>query len=383
MDLAERIQRRRNGRTKDALVVDWDALNPAYHFADPVGRAAVLEAALDGLDPIFDEELPPAIYLWGPGGGGKSAIVTALMAALEAELADRRVRYTATRGRSAMSGLRFVYVDGRRETTRFKLYHRILNEIRDDTVPQRGIGTDNLLADIEAEVGDGGGVLVAVDHVSMPGSMALAEVQDYVAAIDNARVLGVGRMPPDRIGGTAPEVTVHVPAYDHELVDVLMVRGARGLSRSLDHGLARRVAEWSKGDAHDALSALYLAAVYAEEADEDHLGHDHVDRAMSAVPRDGTSLSHLLSLSETERAVLCTVVRNARDADLQIDEMAGRIADDSSLTKTTAKRLLYELAQEEVLERHQVTTGEDLVGRRPSRVRPTFAPELFAHVSAA
>lgn len=100
MDLADRIARRRNRQLGDRLVLDWDALNPAIHLQEPVGRDALYEDILDAVEPVFDEVLPPNLYLWGPAGSGKSAIVTALMAALRSELTGAQQMFTATRSES-------------------------------------------------------------------------------------------------------------------------------------------------------------------------------------------------------------------------------------------------------------------------------------------
>jgi len=50
----------------------------------------------------------------------------------------------------------------------------------------------------------------------------------------------VGRTPPEELSFPMPEQRIHVPAYTPQLVDILTVRGSRGLSHTLDHGPARR-----------------------------------------------------------------------------------------------------------------------------------------------
>jgi hypothetical protein len=90
VDLLERIVRRRTRRVENCLVVDRDALNPAVHLPEPVGREGLFKQLLDVLDPLFEESLPPNAYVWGPSGAGKTAIVTTLLSALEQELTDRQ-----------------------------------------------------------------------------------------------------------------------------------------------------------------------------------------------------------------------------------------------------------------------------------------------------
>ena len=65
MDLTERIERRRTRRSKNELVVDRDALNPAVHLSEPVGRETLFEALLNAVDPLFDRAVP----LSAPSGG--------------------------------------------------------------------------------------------------------------------------------------------------------------------------------------------------------------------------------------------------------------------------------------------------------------------------
>ena len=119
IDLTERIERRRARSSRDELVVDRDSVNPAVHLPGPVSRAALLEAFLNAVDPLFDRAIPPNTYVWGPAGSGKSAIVTALVSALDSEMSGADPFYTVTRGGSDRPEVRFVYLDARRARSRF------------------------------------------------------------------------------------------------------------------------------------------------------------------------------------------------------------------------------------------------------------------------
>jgi len=83
--------------------------------------------------------------------------------------------------------------------------------------------------------------------------------------------------PPSRSDGPKPDdhrgETVTVPAYrDHELVDVVTDRVSTGLAAgALDHGAVRELADWADGNAHDALAALFGAAVLASEDEADRI----------------------------------------------------------------------------------------------------------------
>ena len=379
MDLSDRIQRRRNGRSDDGLVIDWDALSPASHLSEPVGRAALLEAVLDALDPVFDDQLPPSVYLWGPKGSGKSAIVTSVIRSLEEELSSRQPTYTATRSRSAMSGLRYVYLDTRGATSEFKLYHRALDGLTETAVPERGIGTHDLTEAIDEELAQCGGLLLAVDHIGSSHGADLETVQNAFERFDEVSLIIVGRTAPTNLPMPVPSEQIHVPGYTYELIDVLTVRGSRGLSRTLEHSHARMIADWSDGNAHDALGALYIAASIAEEEQADRVTTQHIQAAMNEVPTDGAPLSQLLSLMETERTVLAKLLSMEDDPELEIEEMAERIGSRSNLSSTTVKRMLYELAQAGILRRIQVRPANDTVGRRPSMVKPNFPARAFEH----
>lgn len=377
MDLAERIARRRSQRSEHRLVVDWDGLNPAVHLQEPVGREALIEALLEAIDPLFDETLPSNVYVWGPAGAGKSAIVTALMSTLEGELSPRQPIYTTTRGGSERLEIRFVYVDARRETSRFRIYRQTLAALRTESVPRRGVGTDELRAQLRAELATTDGVLIAVDHLDEPGTIGLEDLQDVFASFDDVAWIGVGRTPPDDLSAPVPNARIHVPRYSYELVDILTVRASRALSRNLDHDQARRLTEWAEGNAHDALAALYVAAVEADAAEANRIRSGDVERGTQAIPRGGAPIGRVLALSENERVVLRELLDLPAREEGSIDAVADEIAERSDLTSSTVKRLLYELAQIGVLDRVQVSVGSSVVGRNPSMVKPNFSTALF------
>lgn len=380
MDLPERIARRRNRRSEHRLVVDWDALNPAVHLPEPIGREALYEAILDAIDPVFDEMLPPNVYLWGPAGSGKSAIVTALMTALRSELTGPQQIFTATRGESGSSGFQFVYLDARQAGSRFKVYRGLLDAIRVESIPQRGVGTADLRDELRSDLSGGAGVVVAVDHLGEPDTITLEDLDAFLKPFDGLSWIGVGRSPPEQLPMPIPQEQVHVPAYTYELVDILTVRGSRGLSRNLTHGHAQRLTEWADGNAHDALGALFLAAVNAEAEGEPRLGHDEIAAGIEAVPENGVPIGRVLARSDTEQCVLRRLLDLPLDREVAITKEAEQIAADSDLTVGTVKRLLYELAQVGVLERVEVSVDGQLVGRHPSMVVPNFSSALFEHL---
>ena len=168
-----------------------------------------------------------------------------------------------------------------------------------------------------------------------------------------------------------------MPAYTYELVDVLTVRGSRGLSQTLDHVHAQRLADWADGDAHDALAALFVAATNAEAEGATRLRDEDIDVGTEAIPIDGVPIGTVLALSDNEQLVLEQLVERSLHGEVRIETAAEQIAARTDLTGGTVKRLLYELAQRGVLERQEVTVGPQLSGRRPSGVTLNFSERLF------
>ena len=380
MDLAERIARRRRQATEDRLVVDWDALNPVVHLPEPVGREALFEALFDAVDPVFDETLPSNVYVWGPPGSGKSAIVSALIPTLKEVLSRHWPVYTATRGGTEQSGIRFVYIDARQASSRFRLYRQTLDAIRTGTVPQRGIGTEELYEQLRRELSVFEGALIAVDHLEESNTPSIDEISDAFEGLEKISWMGIGRTPPDELAAAPPTAQVHIPPYCYELVDILTVRATRGLSQNLNHVHARRLTEWADGNAHDALGALLVAAANATNAGRTRIRAEDVDRGIEEIPSDGIPVGRLVALSENERTIIRKLLERPRDDARTIDALAGDIAEQSELTSSTVKRLLYELAQNDILSRVQVSPDNRVVGRKPSKVTPNFSQTLFEHL---
>lgn len=380
MDLAERIARRRSQATEDRLVVDWDALNPAVHLPEPVGREALFEALFDAIDPVFDETLPPNIYVWGPPGSGKSAIVTSLIPTLTEVLSRHQPVYTATRGGSELSGIRFVYIDARQAPSRFRIYRQTLDAIRTGTVPRRGIGTVELRDQLRSELAVCEGVLIAVDHLDETDTVAIDDVSDFFGDFEKISWMGIGRTPPEDLPMPPPSEKVYIPPYSYELVDILTVRATRGLARNLNHTHARRLAEWADGDAHDALGALFVAAINARKAGQTRIRSEDVEYGIEEMTANGVPVGRVVALSENERTILRKLLELPPGEDRTIDSVSEDIAEQSDLTSSTVKRLLYELAQNGILSRVQVSAGEQVVGRKPSMVRLNFSRTLFEHL---
>jgi len=377
MDLTARIERRRTRRSRNELVADRDPLNPAVHLPEPVGREALFETFLNAIDPLFDRAVPPNTYVWGPKGAGKSAIVTALLSALDSEMSGTDPFYTATRGGSDHPDVRFVYLDARRARSRFQVYRNLLDDLLVESVPKRGVSTETLRDRIASVASKSETLLVAVDHLGEPTTVDLADLHGFFEPFEGLAWIGVGRTPPKELSFPMPEQQIHVPAYTHELVDILTVRGSRGLSHTLDHGHAQRIAEWADGDAHDALAALFVAAATAEADGATRIRGADVDAGVAAVPTGGVAIGQVLTLSRNEREVVEQLLALSLDDEVRIEDAAARIADRADLTDATVKRLLYELAQFGVLERREVAVGTQATGRKPSGVALNFSTRLF------
>ena len=383
MDIDARIARRRRRTDGPRLVQDYDALSPVAHPDEPSDRGQVLEALLDHLDPVFDGKLPPNAYVHGPLGAGKSAIVTALFTHLEAVSDDAQsVIYTSTRATSR-STPRFVYVDVRETNSEFTFYHRVLDALVEAQVPEHGIGTDEVRQRLHDTLGNANsGAVIAVDHVGPPENTGGEDVVDLFAGLpSNVSWLAIGRAPPAEVAVTeytAQSVAVE-PYQRQKLVDVLMTRASAGLAhQALEHGLARRIADWADGNAHDAIAALFVATDNASEEDRTRLTEADVDAALEAVPTPSVSLGRVLSLPANKQLVLRELV-DLDPADREtVTATTGAIsaAPAIDLSAGTVKRYLYELAEAGVVERVQATTS-DGKGRPPSRVELRLPAAAF------
>ncbi|AEH36931.1 Cdc6/Cdc18 family protein [Halopiger xanaduensis] len=382
MDLRERIARRRSAHRTRGLVVDRDHLSPTVHRPEPVGRGPVLEELLDVFEPVFEGSIPDSVAVVGPAGAGTSAVVTALFDALNDSVdTGNRPIGTTTRAGSADLGTRFVYVDARRTESAFAFYRTVLAEISAEPVPESGVGTDDLRDRVRErlERRDRRAV-VAIDHHDEPEALAYDRATELLEPVaESVATVAVGQHVPEDWSGRV----VRVPAYrDHELVDVLTDRTSTGLAAGgIDHELVRQVADWGDGNAHDALAALFGAAVVASEADADRIADQHVERATEAVPEDGVHVDRALVLAETRQRVLAHLI-SIDSRDRPIRDVAEEIAERSSLTAGTVKRFLYELADRGVIERVPLTVTDGGSGRRPSGLEPRFPQLVFRSLSA-
>ncbi|QSW99651.1 Cdc6/Cdc18 family protein [Haloterrigena alkaliphila] len=381
MDLQERIARRRSARQGREIVVDRDYLSPVVHPGEPVGRGPVLEQVLDALEPVFDGELPPPVAVVGPAGTGTSAIVTAIFDALNERLGESTGTIgTTTRAGSGEPTTWFVYVDGRRVESAFAFYRAVLSVLSPDPVPERGVGTDDIRDRLRDCLGHPSHrAVVAVDHHDEPDTLSYARGRELLEPVaDHVSTVAVGRTVPE--DWTDDQPTVPVPPYRrHELVDVITERASTGLAAgALDHESIRELAGWADGNAHDALAALFGAAVLASADGSERIDATHLERARADVPEDGVHLDRVLALPETRQRVLRGLV--AVDAtDRPIRELATSIADRSSLTAGTVKRFLYELADSGIVERIPLEASGS--GRRPSAVVPRFPTIAFRALS--
>lgn len=383
MNIEERVARRRRSDDEPQLIRSYDALSPAAHVRDPGGRGSTLEQLLDHLDPAFDGDLPPNAYVWGPKGSGKSALVTALFAELERVGRDTRSSiHTSTRVEDDRTA-EFAYVDARDPRSEFGIQHALLDALLDESVPKQGVGSDHLVDLLDERLArTGQTAVVAVDHLGERETFSPAVIEAFLGRVpDSVAWLTIGRHPPEEYG-VRIETTVHLPVYQrYSLVDILTSRASRGLAhQAISHEELRRIATWAEGDAHDALAALFGAAVRASEAGERTVGAATVDAGMEAVPRHSVAIGRVLALPENRQRVLRRLL-DLDTTDQPIGVTAETIAADESLdlSAATVKRFLYELAETGVLRRTRAERSDGL-GRPPSRVEPRFPTLVFRHV---
>ncbi|MFP8951539.1 Cdc6/Cdc18 family protein [Natrialbaceae archaeon A-arb3/5] len=381
MNVRERIARRQSAHSGNALITDRDHLSPVVHRSEPIGRGPAFEQLLDALEPVFEGELPPPVSVVGPPGSGTSALVVALFEALNERFGEASQPIgTSTRAGRAGPVTWFVYVDARRVQSEFAFYRAVLSVLSTEPVPESGVGTDELRDRLQRRLArHDRRAVVAIDHHDEPETLSHDRARELLdATSESVSVVAVGQTEPDGWDGQ----TVTVPAYrDHELVDVITDRASTGLAPgTLDHEAVRSLAAWAEGNAHDALAALFGAAVRADESGADQIEPHHLERAKADVPDDGVHVDRTLALPETRQQVLANLVA-VDSADRPIREVAADIASRSSLTAGTVKRFLYELADQDVLERVSLPSSGH--GRRPSSIELRFPTFVFRSLSSA
>lgn len=379
MDLSERIARRQQTTAARSVITRESALNPAAHLPEPIGRGAILERLLDALDPVFEGSIPEDIAVFGPSGAGKSAIVTSLFSHLNESFTEVSGSIgTTTRSGSAIPAAQFAYVNSRQIDSQFQFYHAILDTVSPDPVPRRGIGTDELRERLEATIQSTRPVVIGVDHVD-DGEISVDTATELLEPVEESASLLV--ICNDTIDDWTGQ-SVTVPRYQtHALVDLLAERASYGLaSGTVSHEIARKVARWADGDAHDALAALFGAAINAQQRGHEHVTSEDVTEGMEAVPEDCIQIGRVLALPENRRQVLLELLSVGPEAST-ISEIAEEIGRRTDLSPNTVQRFVYELAETGILER-TVINRSTTDGRQPTTVVPRFPTLVFQRLEA-
>jgi len=160
---------------------------------------------------------------------------------------------------------------------------------------------------------------------------------------------------------------------------VLTARASDGLAQgAISHEQIRRIAEWAEGDAHDALSALFSAAELAESSGADRIRERDLTDGMDAVPRPSAPLGRVHTLPENRQLVLRRLLNLQESTTESVTATADAITDASGvdLSSGTVERFLYELAEEGIVQRVQVSQTSG-AGRPPSRLEPCFPTLVF------
>jgi len=317
--------------------------------------------------------------VWGPKGSGKSALVATLFGELNRLNRHSRSGIHTTTRIADSTTTEFAYVDARDVHSEFALCRAILSAIVEESVPNQGVGIDHLrsLLDENFASPTRRGV-VAIDHVGEAGTYPLSTVDEFLGGVSaSVARMGIGRLPPKKLVAE-PGATVEFEPYDpHLMIDIVSSRASVGLARNaLDHGELRRIAEWADGDAHDALAAVFGAAVVASDVGDEHIDSAAITTGIEAVPRPCAATGSVLSLPTNRQRVLRRLIELDSDEYGSVQSVATAVADSIALSATTVERFLYELADSGVVRRAsgEPTNGP---GRPPSRLEPRFPTLVF------
>jgi len=377
-----RLWRRQLVGDRAPLVLDYEAISPVTHVADPVGRGAVVEQLFDYLDPALAGGLPPNAYVWGPPGSGKSALCSALFSQIKTTpVQPGAIIHATSRAQVTTAGTpTFVYVDSRGLSTDCGLYKAILDSLVDEPIPGQGISPAILreqLQHVLAPVAER--AVVAVDHVGEPNTAAVSTVDSRLDPVDSLSWVAIGRTPPAELEEGLPDRRINVPAYgEHTLADVVMSRAESGLvDGGLPYPQSHEIAEWADGNAHDALAALFLAADRGDTRGRSQISGADVEAAVSSVPRAAVSLSRVFALSPNRQRVLRALLDAPGGDCSSVADTADAIVADGGidLASGPVTRLLSELVERAVLERRgDEPDGED---HQPAALDPQFSTRVF------
>ncbi|WP_363464332.1 Cdc6/Cdc18 family protein [Halogeometricum borinquense] len=384
MNLEERILQRKRRGDRRQLVLEEASLSPVWHPPEPTGRGPTIERLLDRLEPVFEHRTPENVYVHGPAGSGKSAVVSALFSQFTRLLSSPEDSIvTTTRGGSADTRS-FAYVDLREATSEFEFYHTILDAMTSESIPQRGLSTTDLRTRVSRHLRGGRILVVAMDHADENGTDRLASFAGELESLGHRTSwVAVGRTDPKELlpDPRATRTVTVEPYHRAELTDLLTARVSTGLTRNATtHQQLRRLAAWADGDAHDALAALLGAVDIALDDDSGVIEDDHLDAGMESVPRPCIALGRVLTLSENRLTVLRRLVALDAADRSSVGRAASTIASAASLSESTITRYLYEFAESGIVERVPVKETKG-AGRPPSRVETRVPTRAFLRLT--
>src|SRR5699024_4323477 len=205
--------------------------------------------------------------------------------------------HTSTRGGRATAPT-LVYVDARYASTEFGCYQSVLDGVLDEPVPEHGVSTETLRSRLDDYLAPHDhSILVAIDHIDEPGTRSLTAIAASFEELDGSLSwVAIGRQSPSALPETLrPPAHIEIPASrEAVLVDVLTDRASEGIARqAVDHAQIRRIADWSDGNAHDGLCALFVAADEAVSGNASRIRERDLHTGMNAVPRPSVPLGRV------------------------------------------------------------------------------------------